>query len=71
LECGNSSSLEALVFGNEVIGFYNTIIEGIEVTPYTLAEDVIDNVGPGGNFFGEEQTFKHVRDFWRPGPYPI
>lgn len=66
MEAGNSSCLEDLVFGNEVIGFINAAVEGIEINPYTLAEDVIDNVGPGGNFFAEEQTFKHVRDFWKP-----
>lgn len=66
MEAGNSSCLEDLVFGNEVVGFINAAVEGIEVTPYTLAEDVIEAVGPGGSFFGEEQTVKHVRDFWKP-----
>ncbi|HWQ79639.1 MAG TPA: trimethylamine methyltransferase family protein [Anaerovoracaceae bacterium] len=66
MEAGNSSSLLDLVFGNEVLSFINAVTDGIEVSPYTLAEDVIDSVGPGGNFFGEAQTAKHMREFWKP-----
>ncbi|HWR09942.1 trimethylamine methyltransferase family protein [Sporomusa sp.] len=66
LEGGNSSCLEGLVFYDEAIGFTSRLTEGIEVSPYTLAEDIIDRVGPGGNFFAEEQTAKHVRSFWEP-----
>lgn len=66
LEGGNSCCLENLVFGDEVISFISRLIEGIEVSPYTLAEDLIHKVGPGGNFMAEEHTCNHVRDFWEP-----
>lgn len=36
----------------------------MEVSEETLAEDVIDEVGPGGTFFGEEHTIDHLYDFW-------
>lgn len=66
LETAMSSSLESLVFGNEAIDYVRRIVEGVEVSTETLAEDVIDNVGPGGNFLGEEHTMKHFRENWVP-----
>ena len=30
----------------------------------TLAEDVIQEVGPGGVFLSEEHTLDHIHDFW-------
>jgi len=66
LEGGNSSCLECLVLGDEVISYVGHLIDGIEVSDYTLAEDLIHKVGPGGNFLAEKQTSRHVRDFWEP-----
>lgn len=66
LETAMSSSLEMLVFGDEAIGYLRRITEGIEVSRETLAEDVIHNVGPNGNFLGEEHTMHHFRENWTP-----
>ncbi|HWR42706.1 trimethylamine methyltransferase family protein [Sporomusa sp.] len=66
LETAMSSSLEALVLGDETIGYIRRIVEGIEVSFETLAEEAIHNVGPSGNFLGEEHTMKHFRKRWTP-----
>ncbi|HWR45915.1 trimethylamine methyltransferase family protein [Sporomusa sp.] len=66
LETAMSSSLETLIFGDEAIGYIRRIVEGIEVSVETLAEDAIHNVGPSGNFLGEEHTMKHFRERWTP-----
>jgi trimethylamine--corrinoid protein Co-methyltransferase len=31
-----------------------------------MALDIIDKVGPGGQYLSEEHTYKHFRDFWQP-----
>ncbi|HMM06015.1 MAG TPA: trimethylamine methyltransferase family protein [Clostridiales bacterium] len=64
-ECGRSSSPEALVFCDEALGFLKRTVEGIEISEYTLAADLIDKVGPGGNFLAEETTVKELRGFWK------
>jgi trimethylamine--corrinoid protein Co-methyltransferase len=64
LESGNSSSLEALVFANEAIDMMRHITRGIEVNKETLAEETIGQVGPGGNFMGEDHTLAHFRENW-------
>ena len=55
-----------LVFSNEVIGYLKHLVSGVEITDETLAEDVIDAVGPGGTYLMEKHTMDHVRDFWMP-----
>ena len=67
MESGLLTSLEALVVADELIGQTKRIIRGIEVTEESLAVDVIKNVGPGGNFLSERQTFdKFKTEWWLP-----
>ena len=66
IEGGMTGSLQQLVLMNEAIGYTKRIRQGIEVTPETLAVDVIDKVGPGGHFLGEKHTLRHFREFWAP-----
>ena len=67
MEAANSASLELIVASDEYIGMIRTIMGGIEVSPETLALDTIEQVGPDGNYFGEDHTFNHFRENFRPG----
>lgn len=40
------------------------ITVGVTVDESSLALDVIDQVGPGGEYVGIERTFKHFREVW-------
>jgi trimethylamine---corrinoid protein Co-methyltransferase len=61
-------SPEMLVMGDEVIGMAKRFLKGIEINSETLATDIIDKVGPGGNFLAEKHTFDHFRkEHWIPG----
>ncbi len=67
IEHGNCASLEYLAICDDLIGFARKIVNGIEVTPETLALDVVDRVGPGGHFLADEHTVKHFRkEVWYP-----
>jgi trimethylamine--corrinoid protein Co-methyltransferase len=66
LETAMSSSIETLLFCDEAIGYYKYIVSGVEVTPETLAEDVIDKVGPAGDYLGQKHTREHFKDHWMP-----
>ena len=65
MECGKSSSIEELIFADEAIGFIKTIVSGQAVDEYTLAEEIINGVGPGGNFLMEAQTAAEARKQWK------
>ncbi len=66
-EAANSASLELIVASDEFIGMIRKILEGVQVSPETLALDVIDQVGSDGNYLGEDHTFRHFKETWRPG----
>jgi trimethylamine--corrinoid protein Co-methyltransferase len=66
IESGLTCSYEMIVIGNEVIGLVRRLLRGIEITPETLALDVIHEVGPGGNFLESPHTARHYREVWYP-----
>lgn len=67
IESGISTSLLQLVIGDEVIGQVKQMVKGIEVNKHTLAVDLIEKVGPGGNYITEEHTYENFKkDWWFP-----
>lgn len=67
LESGLCYSLAQLVVCDEIIGWLEHFIRGVEVNEETLAVDLIDQVGPDGQFLDNEHTLTHFRDRWYPG----
>ena len=52
-----------LVIDNELAAYVRRAIRcPIEVSPETLAVEVVHQVGPGGSFLNEAHTAKHFRD---------
>jgi len=66
VEAGLTASYEMLVSMDEIAGLVKRFMQGVEITEETLALDVIDQVGPGGHFVGEDHTFQHFRQNWFP-----
>lgn len=76
---GAITSMEMLALCDETVGMVKHYLKGIEINSKTLALDVIEKVGPGGNFIAEEHTFlnfkkqmyfpellnRHAYDKWR------
>jgi trimethylamine--corrinoid protein Co-methyltransferase len=54
-------SYEEMVVGDEVAGMLLRAVEGVGVSAETLAEEVIDKAGPGGNFLFEKHTLRNLR----------
>ncbi len=57
-------SFEQLVIDNEWIDAYNYVLDGAEVSAETIAEEIIEKVGIGGNFLSELHTVRHLSDSW-------
>jgi len=66
VESGLTSSYEMVVAMDEVAGFVKRVLGGIQVNPESLALDVIDDVGPGGEYLTHPHTYKHFRQNWAP-----
>ncbi|MFC2145043.1 trimethylamine methyltransferase family protein [Actinomycetota bacterium] len=62
LEDGLCGSFEQLVVTDEIIGMVKRFISGIKVDKNTLALDIIEKIGPGGNFLSEDHTFKNFKN---------
>src|SRR4030042_3694894 len=50
IESGLTCSYEMIVICDEIISFVRRLMRGIDLKPETLALDVMDQVGPGGEF---------------------
>lgn len=55
-------SFEQLVLDNEWMDYCNYVLNGVAVTPETIAADLIETVGIGGSFVAEEHTARHFRE---------
>jgi trimethylamine--corrinoid protein Co-methyltransferase len=67
LDSGNSISYEQYVIDNEIIGMVYRLLSGVTVNEQTLAGDVIERVGPGGNYVMDEHTLEHMMtEFYYP-----
>jgi trimethylamine--corrinoid protein Co-methyltransferase len=67
LDCAQIGSLESLVMNDEIIAMTRRIMRGLEVSDDTLMLDLIDRVGPGGEFMSTKETAKRCRaEIWNP-----
>ncbi len=67
LDCADIGSLEMLVMSDEIIGMIRHVLRGIEVSDETLMLDLIDRVGPGGEFLSAKETARRCRaEIWMP-----
>jgi trimethylamine--corrinoid protein Co-methyltransferase len=55
---GQAISYEGILIQHEVVTSLRRILEGIEITPESLALDLFEKEGPGGKFIGYRHTLK-------------
>ncbi len=60
LESGMSISYEQYVVDNDILGMCMRAVKGIEVNDETLATEVINDVGPAGNYLSHEHTVMNM-----------
>ncbi|MEJ2209032.1 MAG: trimethylamine methyltransferase family protein [Anaerolineae bacterium] len=66
LEAGLTTSPEMILFSAETISMMRRFMAGMSLDAESLALDVIDAVGPGGDFLTQRHTLKHFRQLWQP-----
>ena len=67
LDSGMVCSAEMLVLGHETIGMTRRLMRGFDIDTESLALDLIDSIGPGGNFLQTEHTLANFRrELWQP-----
>jgi trimethylamine--corrinoid protein Co-methyltransferase len=66
LESGLTGSLAQLVICDEMVGWLEHMMAPLEISNETLALDLIDEIGPDGQFLDSEHTMAHYRERWYP-----
>ncbi|MFN8421688.1 MAG: trimethylamine methyltransferase family protein [Anaerolineae bacterium] len=67
LDAGLIAGYEKFIIDVEVLQLLEGFMRGITIDDSTLALDAIDEVGPGGHFFGVGHTMERYRsEFYRP-----
>jgi trimethylamine--corrinoid protein Co-methyltransferase len=66
LESGLTTSPEMIVLCDETISMVQRFTQGFSLDSTSLALDVIDQVGPDGDYLTSRHTLKHFRELWRP-----
>lgn len=66
IESGLAGSMPSIAVNDEVIGFLKRFMAGMEINAETLSVDLINQVGPGGQYLDTEQTLTHYRENWYP-----
>jgi trimethylamine--corrinoid protein Co-methyltransferase len=63
----HGGSLIWLVIDNEAVSYIKRVLRGFEINEENLADTIISEIGPGGNFLAHEHTVKHFRkELWLP-----
>ena len=59
-------SFEQMLMDCEIFDIIHKMMQGIEVNEQTIAMEIIQAVGPGGNFLTQKHTKKNMRNLWHP-----
>lgn len=62
MDSGMQSSLQLQVIANDTIGWIRAATAGVMVNEETLALDVIEELGPTGNYLAHEHTLRHYKE---------
>ncbi len=66
LEGGMTNSIEQIVICNELIAYTKQFMRKLEINADTLALDLIDQIGPDGDYLSSDHTREHYRQDWYP-----
>ena len=64
LDHGSLASPAFMVLVNEILYMVKQFGRGIPVNDETLALDLMDKIGPGGNYLSDDHTLRHYKDNW-------
>jgi trimethylamine--corrinoid protein Co-methyltransferase len=62
MDSGLQASLQLMAICADFIGFLRAATAGVTVNDETLALDVIEELGPTGDYLGHDHTMRHFRE---------
>lgn len=58
---------EQIIFDDEIYHIHRLLAQGLDTGTENLASEIIEGVGPGGNYLSQKHTRDHMREIWIPG----
>ncbi len=62
MDAGLQGSLQLMVISNDLLGWLRAATAGVLVNDETLAMDVVDELGPEGDYLSHDHTYRHYKD---------
>jgi len=69
LESGLSGSLAQLIICNEIVGWIQSFLSPVVIDDETVPLDLIDQLGPDGQYITCDHTLRHYREHWYPNVF--
>jgi trimethylamine--corrinoid protein Co-methyltransferase len=66
MDSGMTACWELIVLGDEIIAHLRRMMKGMDLSDEHLALELMERVGPSGQFFMEDHTLEHYREIWYP-----
>ncbi len=66
IDSGVNASLESLVMNEEIIRMVRQVGKGIKTDEAHMALNIIDEVGPGGEYVTHDHTYEHWKEWFKP-----
>lgn len=57
---GLVNSMESILIGDHVVGMAEHYVTGLDLSPEMVMEDLIEAVGPGGDYVSRRETLDHI-----------
>ncbi len=57
---------EQIIFDDEIYHTHRILAQGLNTNPEGIAQELIEEVGPGGHFLSKKHTRSHMREIWIP-----
>jgi len=62
MDAGLQGSLQLMVIADDMLGWIRAATAGVPVTDETLALDVVEELGPDGDYLSHDHTYRHFKD---------
>ena len=62
MDAGLQGSLQLMAMANDLLGWIRAATAGVVVNEETLALDVVEELGPDGDYLSHDHTFRHFKD---------
>jgi trimethylamine--corrinoid protein Co-methyltransferase len=62
MDAGLQGSLQLIAMANDLLGWIRAATAGVPVNEETLALDVVEDLGPDGDYLPHDHTYRHFKD---------